>query len=110
MPIIELASNIILASALVFNSPAPGKPRAPVELVRPAPAPAPNLNLFSAPSVEPAPAPTPPGYDDSYVRVEGLDGRLVILPSIMQEFKLTVGQEIKLELMYELLERNRKLY
>jgi hypothetical protein len=110
---IKLTALAVAASVTTFqSSPQPGKPRDPVTFVKPAPTPAaPILNLFTAP--EPA-APvenvTPAGYDDSYVLVKGLDGRLVVLPSILEEFKLTVGQEISLEMMYYLLERNRKLY
>jgi hypothetical protein len=106
---LKVAATLILASGHVTQFTPPKPPRAPVVMVKP-PAPAPLINLFSTPTPAAAVEDAPEGYEDSFVRVEGVEGRLVVLPSIMQEFNLTLGQEIPVHLMYQLLERNRKLY
>jgi len=112
--IIKLTALTVLASITTFQSSnKPGTPRDPVTLVKPTPTvPAnPIANLFTPQAEAKAPEQEKPvGYEDSYVIVKGIDGRLVVLPTIMQEFKLVVGQEIEIEMMYLLLERNRKLY
>lgn len=108
---LKVAAALILTSGHVTQFTPPKPPRAPVVMVKPpAPAPAPLINLFSTPAPAAAVEDAVEGYEDSFVRVEGVEGRLVVLPSIMQEFNLTLGQEIPVHLMYQLLERNRKLY
>lgn len=107
---LKVASTLILASVPLTQAVPPKPPRAPVVMVKPAAPPAPILNLFSTPAPAAQVEDVPEGYEDSFVLVEGLEGRLVVLPSIMQEFNLQLGQEIPVHLMYQLLERNRKLY
>ena len=112
MFIIKPLSDVVLASMLVFSAPtAPGKPRPPVVYVRPAPQPIlPILSLLApAANAKPEPAEETPGYEDSYVRVKGLEGRLVVLPTLLTEFKLSVGEEIELDVMYQLLEYNNRM-
>jgi len=109
---IKVAATLLLVSDLVFQATPPGRPRPPVEYVRPVPKPAPLIELFVAPPPAPVSAePSAPRDEESYVLVKGLDGRLLVLPSIMAELALTNGQEITLEQMYQLLDyNNRKLY
>lgn len=109
---LKVAATLMLVSGPVVEFTPPKPPRAPVVMVKPPapPAPAPLINLFSTPAPAAVVEDVPEGYTDSYVRVEGVEGRLVVLPVIMQEFNLQLGQEIPQHLMFQLLERNRKLY
>jgi hypothetical protein len=91
--VIEIASALTLASQLVFHAPGPAvKAPAPVQYVKPGEKPV-TIGVF----------------EESFVTVQGLEGRLIVLPSILEEYKLRSGQEIDQATMYSIFERNQKL-
>lgn len=107
MFILKAAAALTLASIPLVQSVPPAPPKKPVEYVEPQPA-APAINLFQ--SAEPAAPAVAEANGESFVTVEGLNGKLLVLPSIMQQYQLNIGQTISQEMMYRLLEFNQKLY
>ncbi len=91
-----MIGELILASSLVFAAPTtPPQPRPPKA-------------EFRKPAQE-APRATIGIFEESFVIVQGLEGRLMVDPALLAEYKLRSGQEIDQALMYQILERNQKL-
>lgn len=57
--------------------------------------------------VEPRTAEPGVVFDESYVIVQGLEGRLLVPEVLMQEMKLQPGDEVTQDEMYRILQRNR---
>lgn len=70
--------------------------------------------LTGGPAAPTAPADLPRAsqsaalLEETYVTVSGVQGKLLVLPAILEEFGVAPGAEISQELMYRILERNRR--
>ncbi len=86
---IKLAAMVILAADLRVVTPS----------ARPEP---PRVQY-----VEPQKAPPDAVFDESYVLVQGLEGRLIVQPEVLQELKLQSGDTVTQDEMYRILSKNQ---
>lgn len=97
--LIKVAATLILIADLESaGRPLPVLPAAPGRAAQ----------VYVAPTV---PEPVTVGvFQETYVTVTGLDGKLMVAQEVLDELGLRSGQEVDQLTMYRILEHNRKLY